>query len=230
MKKVISMLLVLILLCATVPALAAGKLSTTQENFWVISSYWTYAYAYAKVENVGNKPINVNAGVLEVYDENGDVITSSDYLSTYAKCLQPGEYTYVSISKEIELAEDVGKPDDYMLTITGKTDDSSSTLRLPAESRLSLGESNGYWKEDYMYATVTNNTDDIVYNISTVFALLDEEGKILYVANDSLYNSHGLTPGSSIVVKAEISSSFMDYFSAKNIKPTTVDVIAYVDK
>lgn len=166
MKKIISMILAFALICGTVPAFAAGKLSTTQENFWVISSYWTYAYAYAKVENVGNKPINVNAGVLEVYDENGDVITSSDYLSTYAKCLQPGEYTYVSISKEIEMAENVGKPDDYMLTITGKTDDTSSTLRLPVEGKLSLGESNGWWTEDYMYATVTNNTDDVVYNIS----------------------------------------------------------------
>ena len=101
MKKAIAMLLVFVLLIGTVPAMAAGKLSTTKENFWVINSYWTYAYAYAKVENVGNKPISVNAGVLEVYDENGDVITSSDYISTYAKTLQPGEYTYVSVSKEI---------------------------------------------------------------------------------------------------------------------------------
>ena len=230
MKKVISMLLAFILLCVAVTALAAGKLSTTQENFWVISSYWTYAYAYAKIENVGNKPISVNAGVLEIYDENSDVITSSDYIRTYAKTLQPGEYTYVSVSKEIEIAEDVGKPDDYMLTITGKTDDSSSTLRLPVETRLSFGESNGWWTEDYMYATVTNNTDDVVYNISTVFALLDDEGQILYIDEDSLYSSHGLTPGSSIVIKQEIPSSFMDYFTAKGINPTVLDVIAYVDR
>ena len=117
----------------------------------------------------------------------------------------------MSVSKEIEQAEDVGKPDDYMLTITGKTDDTSSTLRLPAESKLSFGESNGWWTEDYMYATITNNTEDVVYNISTVFALLDDEGNILYIASDSLYGSHGLTPGSSIVVKAEIPSTFMDY-------------------
>ncbi len=230
MKKAITFLLVFVLLIGTVPAMAAGKLSTTKENFWVINSYWTYAYAFAKVENVGNKPISVNAGVLEVYDEYSDVITSSDYISTYAKTLQPGEYTYVSVSKEIEMAENVGKPDDYMLTITGKTDDSSSTLRLPVEAKLSLGESNGWWTEDYMYATITNNTEDVVYNISTVFALLDDEGNILYIGNDSLYGTHGLTPGSSIVVKAEIPSSFMDYFAAKNIKATQVDVIAYVDR
>ena len=64
MKKVTAVMLAFVLLIGTVPAMAAGKLSTTKENFWVINSYWTYAYAYAKVENVGNKPISVNAGVL----------------------------------------------------------------------------------------------------------------------------------------------------------------------
>ena len=48
--------------------------------------------------------------------------------------------------------------------------------------------------------------------------------------DDSDHPTHGLTPGSSIVVKAEIPSSFMDYFAAKNIKVTHVDVIAYVDR
>ena len=81
-----------------------------------------------------------------------------------------------------------------------------------------------------MYATITNNTEDVVYNISTVFALMDNEDNILYIGNDSLYGTHGLTPGSSIVVKIEIPSSSMDYFAAKNIKATKVDVIAYVDR
>lgn len=229
MKKAICILLVMIMVSLIGCAFAAGKLSTTKENFWVISGWSTYAYAYAKVENVGNKPISVNAGVLEVYDENGDVITSNDYLNKFARCLQPNEYTYVYISSSIEIAEDVGKPDDYMLTITGKTDDSSSTKRLPVESRLSFNEGNGWFKGDYVYATVTNNTDEIAYGVSVVYALLDDEGNILYIDNDNLYDSRGLTPGSSIVFRMNISSSFMDYFNAKNIKATSVDVIAYID-
>ena len=230
MKKTVSILLIIILILMVSCANAAGKLSTTKENFWVISSWSTYAYVFAKVENVGNKPINVNAGVLEVYDENGDVITSSDYLQKHAKCLQPNEYTYVAIDKSIEMAEDVGKPDDYMLTVTGKTDDSSSTLRLPVEGKLSLGEGTGWYKSDNIYATVTNDTSEIAYGIAVVCAVLDDEGNILYVTDDSLYDSRGLTPGSSIVFKMSISSSFMDYFNSKGIKPASVDVIAYIDK
>ena len=54
MKKSFAVLLILVLLCASSNALAAGKLSVTQENFWIVSDWSTYAYAYAKVENVGN--------------------------------------------------------------------------------------------------------------------------------------------------------------------------------
>lgn len=230
MKKIISLLLVIVMISISSFALAAGKLSTTQENFWVISGWSTYAYAYAKVENVGNKPIKVNAGVLEVYDENGDVITSTDYMNAHALYLQPNEYTYATLYNSIELAENVGKPADYMLTITGKTDDSGTTIRLPVEGRLSLGEGSGWSKGDYVYATVTNNTEEIAYDISVVYAILDADGNILCVDGDDLYSSRGLTPGSSLVFKMSISSSFMEYFDSKGIKPTTVDVIAYINK
>ena len=230
MKKVLCILLTMIMIFISSCAVAAGKLSTTQENFWVISGWSTYAYAYAKVENVGNKPIKVNAGVLEVYDENGDVITSSDYIDAHAKYLQPNEYTYVTIYSSVELAENVGKPDDYMLTVTGKTDDSGTTMRLPVEGRLSLGEGSGWSKGDYVYATVTNNTEEIAYGISVVYALLDADGNILCVGDDDIYSSRGLTPGSSLVFKMSLSSSHMDYFESKEIKPTSVDVIAYINK
>ena len=230
MKKAICVLFVMIMVFISSYAIAAGKLSTTQENFWVISGWSSYAYAYAKVENVGNKPIKVNAGVLEVYDENGDVITSSDYMDAHAEYLQPNEYTYASLYGSVELAENVGKPDDYMLTITGKTDDSGTTMRLPVEGKISLNEGSGWSKGNYVYATVTNNTEEITYGIAVVFAVLDANGNILYVGDDNIYSSRGLTPGSSIVFKMDISSSHLDYFESKGIKPASVDVIAYINK
>ena len=230
MKKTISILLAAVMILMASGAFAAGKVETKQENFYVITGWSTYAYAFARVENTGNKPINVNAGVLEAYGEDGDVITSSTYLSTYAYCLQPGEYTYTSISGSVENPEQTGVPVDYLLTITGRTDDTSSTLRLPVESTLSLGEGNGWSKTDYVYATVTNNTEDVAYNISVVYAVLDDAGNILYVNGDNLYSSRGLTPGSSMVFRMDISSSFSEYFEANNIVPTAVDVIAYINK
>ena len=228
MKKWIAMVLILMLACCSIPALAAGKLTTTQENFWVIPSYWAdAAYAYAKLENSGDKPIDVNAGILEIYDEKGDVITSGNYLQVYPKTLQPGEYTYVSLAMEVQQAKDVGKPESHKLTVAGKTDDESSTLRLPVELKKAEGE---WWKEEYLYATVTNNTEETVYGIQTVFVLLDAEGNILYIDNDNQLVPYGLTPGSSVEIRREINQAFVSYFTAKELTPASVDVIAYVNR
>ena len=80
MKKMVCLLLACMMTLCSASALAAGKLSVTQENFHYVENYWNYGYAYAKVENVGDKPIKVNAGVLEIYDADGEVITSTDYV------------------------------------------------------------------------------------------------------------------------------------------------------
>ncbi len=225
MKKTIALFLCLLLSSVSISALAAGKLSVDQENFHVVSSYWTYGYAYAKVTNVGDKQIKVNAGVLEIYDESGDAITSSDYLSAYAAYLEPGEYTYVKMYSEIES----GTARDYMLTLTGKTENSKKTLRLPVDTDLQLNVISGWWTYNYMYATITNNTDKASYNISVVLALLDADGNILHIEDDSLYSDKALAPGSSIIIRKDISSMYMDYFAANGLIPASVDAIAYVN-
>jgi len=228
MKKVLALTLTLALCLTVSTVLAAGKLNVAQENFHIVESYTTYAYSYAKVENAGDKPIKINAGVLEIYDENGDVITSEDYLQAHAQYLQPGEYTYVEMYAEIEDAE-TNKPDDYMLTLTGKSENDTISMRLPCESKLELGVGDDWWEYNYMYATITNNTDQPLYDIAVVMALLDAEGNILYMDDDNLYSERALAPGSTMIIRKDIYSSFMDYFEAKGLTPVSVDAIAYVE-
>ena len=169
-------------------------------------------------------PRPTTTGVLEIYDEAGDVITSSDYLSAYAEYLEPGEYTYVKMYSEITS----GKAADYAMTLTGKSDNSKHTVRLPIETDLQLGVKDGWWTYDYMYATVTNDTDKPLYGIRVVLALLDAEGNILNIDDESMYDDKALTPGSSMIVRKSISSTFMDYYKANGIVPASVDAIAYV--
>ena len=225
MKKIVACLLVALMLVTCSNAFAAGKLSVTQENFHFIAGYWNYGYVYAKVENVGDKPIKVNAGVLEIYDADGEVITSTDYLNAYATYLQPGEYTYVELYEDLEEGDSI--PDDYMLTLTGKSDNSRIALRLPVETKLEMNVVDGWWTYNYMYAVVTNNTDDVVYNLEVVLALLDAEGNILYIDGHDLYSSVGVNPGAAVTFRLDISSSFIEYFDANGIVPVSVDAIAY---
>lgn len=225
MKRIICLLLICTICFGSVSALAAGKLSVTQENFHYVTSFWNYGYAYAKVENVGDKPIKVNAGVLEIYDANGEVLTSADYVQAYATYLQPGEYTYVEMYDELEEGQ---IPDDYMMTLTGKSENEKVAYRLPAEAKFELDVQEGWWEYNYLYATVTNPTEDILYNVEVVFALMDAEGNIIYVESKELYSEIGIMPGQSVMIRKEISSTFTDYFDAKGIVPTSVDALAYV--
>lgn len=227
MKKLVSLLLALVLCCSCVSALAAGKVTVTQEDFIHLSNeYSNYYYCYAKVENTGDKPIKVNAGVLEVYNAEGDAIHSSEWINAHARFLQPGEYTYVRVNEYMDDLTLV--PDDHLLTITGRSDNDYANVRFPMETKLELGVEGDWTTYNYMYATVTNNTEETVYDLNLVMALLDAEGKILYLNSNSLYET-GLTPGSSLTFRINISSDFMDYYAANSLVPASVDAIAYVE-
>ena len=228
MKKLAITCMLIAALSAAVPAHAAGKLSVSQENFHVVEGYSITGYAYAKVENVGDKPIKVNAGLLEIFDSEGDTLTSEDYLNAYASYLQPGEYTYTRMYERVEGIESADEVDDYMLTISGKSDADKVELRLPVVTEYQPNVEQGYWTRNYMFATVTNDTEYNIFGLEILLVLLDDEGNILYMDSESMYDSKGLTPGSSIIIRKDVSSDFIKYFEANSYTPTTVDAIAYV--
>lgn len=228
MKKALLLFLALGLLLAAVPAGAAGKLSVDQENFYVIDSYSVYSYGFAKISNVGDKPIKVNNALLEIMDKDGNPITSTDYFNGYAKFLEPGEYTYLRMYETIKdrPATDVT---DYSLTVTGKSDVNYYNLRLPVVCEYKEKVSEGYSSNDFMFVTVTNNTEETLFDIVVVMALLDAEGQILFMADSYMYKDKGLTAGSSLVLKERIDSTFVEYFAKNNLVPAKVDAIAFVE-
>lgn len=226
-KTVLIGLYAILLLFTCFVAQAAGKLDIVQDNFYVVHSYKDYGYCYAKVTNKGDKPIKVNAGLLEVYDENGDAITSKDYITAWAEYLQPGEYTYARSSVEIEGIQDGVKVDDYSFTLSGKSDNTTKTLRLPCETEMVLNDQYAFMTRDWMYVTFTNNTDQPLANITVVAALLDADGNILYVDEDCLYGNRFLLPGSGMTIRIEVSSAFRKYYNEHNMVPTQVDAIVY---
>lgn len=228
MKKNLVWLLVFAIVFCSTPAFAAGKLSVEQENFHVIQSYSVYGYAYAKVANVGDKPIKINTSLLEVFNADGDTLTSTDYYSDYAEYLQPDEYTYLRMYDEIEDVEP-SEVDDYMLTVTGKSDSDYISYRFPCTTSYEPNVADGYWTYNYMYATFTNETDEPVYGISVVLALLDADGNILYMDDASMYSDKAVMPGSSITVRENVDSDFIEYFEKNGLIPSSVDAIAYVN-
>lgn len=228
MKKLLVWMIIFVIAMGSVSAFAAGKLSVEQENFHVIQSYSVYGYAYAKLVNVGDKPIKVNTGLLEIFDENGEALTSTDYFSDYAEYLQPDEYTYIELSDEVEDVEP-SNVDDYMLTVTGKADTEYISFRFPCTTSYEPNVQEGYWTRNYMYASFTNDTEEPVYDIDIVLVLLDAEGNILYMDDASMYSDKAVMPGSSITIRKDVSSSFIEYFEKNGLVPASVDAIAYVN-
>lgn len=227
MKKFFSLFLVLLLLMTFVsPVFAAGKMTTGQENLHVVDLFSIYGYVFAKVENTGDKPVEFSAGLLELYDTNGDALTSTDYIYCYPKYLQPGETGYVYAYDQIEDAESCSVVADYSLTVTGKNS-ASSIIRYPATGEFQPDvQISKYLSYDYITAQVTNNTDSTVFNIKLVSALLDDNDNILYVAEHDFYDT-GINPGSTVTYRDSISSSWLEAWEREGVTPTHVDVIAY---
>jgi len=166
--------------------------------------------------------------LLEIFDTEGDALTSTDYYHEYAEYLQPDEYTYLWMQDEVEDAQP-SDIDDYMLTITGKSDPNYVTLRFPCTTSYAPNVTKGYWTYNYMYATFTNDTTEPVYDISVVLALLDAEGNILYMDDVGMYSDVAVMPGSSITVRSNVSSYFIEYFEKNSLIPVSVDAIAFVN-
>lgn len=230
MKKVFAVFLSFALVLAMSTAMAAGKISVTQENFYALNTYSDYGYAFAKVTNVGNKAIKINAGILEIYDSDGENLTSTDYLNSYASYLEPDEYTYVYMQAKLEDGQ-LEKVDDYLLTITGKSDSDGSNKRLTVKDIdfIRNYQTSKYSSNDCGFFTITNDTDETVWNIRIVYALLDDKDNILYVNNDYVDSNKGLTPGSSMQFRETISDKFVEYYDSHDLIPTKIDVIAYIE-
>ncbi len=227
MKKLLTLALAALLLFACTSALAAGKLQVMQENFHVVASYTTYCYAYARVENVGDKPIRVNAGLLEVYDAEGESLTSTDWMNEYPQYLDAGEYGYVKLSDDLDKDKSASDVDDYLLTVTGKAEKDYLTKRLPCTTEFRPNVKEGYFEYNYMYITVKNDTENTMYDINVIGVLLDDADNILYMESDSLYNV-GIDAGSSVTIRISVSDSFMETYEKEGLVPTKVDAIAYV--
>lgn len=230
MKKFLSIALLAVLLITVMPvgAFAAGKLEVTQENFFVTELGSIYGYCFARIENTGDKRAEYSAGLFEIYDANGDTLTSESYMSVLGDYLEPGEYGYVSVYESIDNASTINDVDDYMLTVTGKSSSGTVTQRFACESEwLPDYQVNNYWTSDLMTATFTNTTDETIYDVDFALALLDDDGNILDIEYTTTYDI-GVAPGSSITVREEVSSYMMEAIEREGFTPTHVDAFAYV--
>lgn len=223
-KRITLFVLALSLICA--PAFAAGKLVVNQERMLALDYYGSVdAEVYAEVENTGDKPVEFSAGLVELFDADGNTIDSTDYLYCYPSVLAPGEkgYVYVSMYPDnVTAAADIA---DYTLTVTGKSSTGETNL-MKTTGIYEPGVVDGYWTYNYLTAEITNETAETTYDLYCVYALKDADGGLLYVYYTTAY-SIGVPAGGTMYMRTSLPDSVLEYFDANGITPATVDAIAY---
>lgn len=226
MKHLTSLILALILMLSlAAPALAEGKLHVDTENLLVITGYRNYGYCYARVTNTGDEALKLSEGLLEIYDEAGEVLASTDRMIAYPDYILPGESAYIKLNTELT-NEQLPLVKDYSLTVSEKSGRAVNVYRLPAVTQYSPNVSAGLRAYNYLSATVTNDTDETVFGAIVVMALLDAQGNVLYLTTDILYE--GITPGSSVVFREDVGTNYLEYYANNGIEIAGWDTMAYL--
>ena len=232
MKRLFALMLALALLTVALPAWAeeaqGPALTVTRENFHVYGTKTIYCYLYARVDNNTDVPLKLDTGAMNAYDADGNVVGTSTSMWRYAEYLQPGEHTYVYFNPRIEGVETPDQVVKYDLEINSREDSRKTTFCLAQETVFEDDVAEGSWSNDYITTTVTNDADQNVFDLTIVRALLDDKGNIMYIDSDNMYSYKALTPGSSIIVRRPMNTSFRDYLDEKGYKAASVDCIAYV--
>lgn len=228
--KKVSLFISIILLLSifAIPTLAAGKLSVVQEKFYVLpySSYHA-GYVFAEVKNIGDKPVEFNGGLLELFDEEGNSIESENYIRCYPNFLDAGETGYIYLYKSVKEATDKNFIDDYLLTITGKGAKNMLVTRLEVSNPRHEVNESGYWRRDYLVVDITNNTEQTKYDFYVVFAVRDQNDNLLFV--NSVNPSYvGIKQSNTVEVTSMFDSDFIKFFEENNITIGSVEAIAYV--
>lgn len=228
-KRTIALLVALLLLAAGLGTVqAAGKLSVVQESFYV-KPYSDYhaGYLFAKIQNVGDKPVEFNGGLFELYDAEGNPIEANQWISSHPNVLGPGEVGYVQVNQSVKDAKEASFIDDYLLTITGKGLAENTTRYLQVENQRLELEKTSYSTYGTFKADIINRGDTVAEDFYVVFALMDKDGKLLYAdyRNPSYV---GIKPGNAIEMSFRMDSDFIKLFEEKGIQIDHVEAIAYI--
>ncbi len=208
---------------------ARDKLTIWGETFVPIVSEYEggsdYIYAFARVENTSEKELYIYNPLFEIYDANDDVIKSEDYLTCEPSVLQPGESAY--LYKNLWLDEGISANDvaDYVMDLNAKPESYYTITRFPAEVEYVAKDPKN--NQPMIYVTVTNNTEETVFGMRVVSALLNDIGEVLYVRTNS--TDLGLLPGCQAVFPMYVDSSIAKYLDANGIEPASADAIAFTE-
>ena len=134
----------------------------------------------------------------------------------------------MSTLQYVDAAESIEDISDYTLTITGKSTQEEAVARLDSTAAYGVGVNSWGDEEQMVVVTITNNTQETVYDCQVAFALYDAEGKLLLVDADNTYNV-GIPAGQSVEVQVTVDDDLAAVWAEQGVTPATAESVAYQD-
>lgn len=181
---------------------------------------------YAKIENTGNKPVDVMDTKLTYMDNDGGVIGTMEnsdlFMNIHPSVIAPGQSSYIAISL------DGGESFDNLKDITVEVNpvESEDVVNLKTD-KVNVVKSDEWGGDVGVTGFIVNETDKKADSIQVAAALYDKEGKFLGAllpgsdqsfqveANNQTSFDLGIPgfPSDQVenVEKAEVISSYVDY-------------------
>ena len=176
------------------PKIVSGddQLEVVRYAVYMDDEYSTEAYVYAQLRNTGESIIRLNGATLHVLDASGCRVASEEYASAKPDVVMPGGSLYVT-EWLYDFVSDLDKVDAVEVEI-----ERSEYSRKKIEQ---LDGVKAYVKGDYLYAELTNTTDEPLYDVAVTAVALDPQGRILDMLREETYADIGIVPGSTVIFR-----------------------------
>ena len=239
MKRLVVLIIVLLVVFST-PAFSAGKITVTQEKLYVLPLYSSHvSFFYAELKNTGNKPIVVNDGLIELFDNEGVTIDVDSITDCCPWVLNPGAVGYMFNILTVEDDERERYIDDYLLTIIGSgTCNVAYTKYLACDGEFQEIKYSPFDETGFdairIDATIYNDIDEILFSdeIRIAIALYDSDNKLLYTdcISPNFKDRIAIPAGQSVIFYKNVENMIVESWRKDGIRPTRIETIGYYEE
>lgn len=222
-----------------------ADLAIVEDSMFLMPDFEGFSVMYsAIIENRSDFQASLSDASLELLDKEGQAVASERiYISTpylipaKGKAVVQTGYTIISQEQKQQVAS-------HRLSLSGvKGSDYSRNLDLPVTVAYVEGSEPDYGAIDYSalnieektrpvgsyVATVENNQNMDVYELTTVVILRDQNGRLALVRTNSPYDV-GFPPGGKMLVRGSVPGSFLALLAQDGITIGSAEAWAYVSQ
>lgn len=216
-------LAIILVLLLPLAVFAQGELAVTQQALYIHQDNYG-GYFFARVENIGDKPIGLLQSTFSLTDESGKLLYEAGNVQPVTPyiLLAPFEYVYLYVPL---FDADLTVPGQKVASLV-PVERNIGTTYLQLESLASFHLAGGNSVDNHLYVTFTNTTDEPLSGFLVSAALLDSEDNLLYVYQTAV-RTIALHPGSTITVDLPIPKKLVADHEHFDRQPAKAEALVY---